>query len=141
MSKKNIFSNTIFYNFFLVLASQNGAKINEFSNICRKRRFCKNRAPVQAGAQFLRFGASQKPPKIDARIEFEKQLEKKLPKIDLGLHFGSQKPPQTTPKPKKSSAETKLKNKLQHPNAPELASTGPTPKTKPKRPPKSHPFT
>ena len=73
---------------------------------------------MQAGAQFLRFGASQKPPKIDARIEFEKQLEKKLPKIDFGLHLGSQKPPKTTPKSKKSSAETNLKNKLQRLNGP-----------------------
>ena len=46
ISEKNTFSDKIFNRNFVVLASQNDAKIEDFSNPYRKLRFRKNRAPV-----------------------------------------------------------------------------------------------
>ena len=42
MFKKVIVSNTIFHRFLMVLASQNGTKMELFKMIFRKRRFCEN---------------------------------------------------------------------------------------------------
>ena len=55
MSKKHMVFNTIFSRFFSVWASENGAKIEIFSLLFRKRRFCKIRAPVEAKLLFFRF--------------------------------------------------------------------------------------
>ena len=85
--------NTIFSRFFSILASENEAKIEVFSLLFRKRRFCENRAPVEAKLLFLRFRALGKPPKIDAEIELDKNLEKHLPKIEI---LGPSWPPRTS---------------------------------------------
>ena len=116
MLKKNIFSNTNFNRIFVDLASKNASKIDHFSNIFPKRRFCKNRAPVYAGAQFSRFGASQKRSKIDADIAFEKKPPKNIPKINFDIHFGFPKPPKIDAKSKKMASESELKKKLQPPS-------------------------
>ena len=63
--KKHVFEHD-FDRFFIASASRNEAKIDRFLDPFRKRRFCKNRAPVEAKFLFLRFRASKFRPKIDA---------------------------------------------------------------------------
>ena len=83
-----MFFNTIVFRFVLVLASENNSKIELFSHFFRKRRFCENRAPVEAPCIFSGFGASQNRPKIDAKTRSKKASEKNVPKLDFGLRFG-----------------------------------------------------
>ena len=111
--KISMFFNTIFYRIFMVLASKNGFKIDRFSIMFWKRRFCENRAPVEAGARFLGCGASKKRSKIDAEIACEKQLPKSFSKIDFDLHFGLPKPPKIAPRSKKIASNIEPKKKLQ----------------------------
>ena len=85
--------NTIFSRIFLVLASENTAKIHIFSLLFRKRRFSENRAPVETKLLFFRFGASKKRPKIDAETRSKKGSQKYFPKIDFGFDFGLQNLP------------------------------------------------
>ena len=119
MSKKHMVFNTFFSRFFMVLAPESDSKIEICSILFRKRRFCKNRAPVEAKLLFFRFRASQKPLKIDAETHSKKTSKKNLPKIDFGLHFGLPKPPEIDPTSKKiekKAFEKKLeKKKLREP--------------------------
>ena len=64
MLKKYTFFNAVFSRCFMVLASENDSKIKVFSDFFRKRRFCKNCAPVQAG---VKFSLSPGVPKIDQK--------------------------------------------------------------------------
>ena len=138
---KSMFLNTIFHRNFIVLASKYGTKIGRFSIIFWKRRFCKNRAPVEAKLLFLRFRAFKNRPKIDAKAMFEKNLEKNIPKIEFGTILGSQSSSNIDPKSKKVASKTESKKRPQGRTEPRAPSTHPTPQTKPKRLPKSHPFT
>ena len=107
-----MFFNTIFSRFFSVLASENGAKIEVFSILFRKRRFCKNRALALAPCTFSRFGASKNRPKIDAKTHSKKASQKNLPKIDFGLRFDLPKPPKIGPTSKKNEKK-RLRKKSQ----------------------------
>ena len=107
-----MFFNIIFSRFFVVLTSEHEAKIDYFSNAFRKRRFCKNRAPVEAGARFLRFGTCKNRPKIDAKTLSKKALQKHLAKIDFGLRFGLPKPPEIPPKSFKIPLESDVERSL-----------------------------
>ena len=62
------------------MASENEAKIEVFSLLFRKRRFCENRAPVEAKLLFFMFRASEKRLKIDANIDLEENIEKNAQK-------------------------------------------------------------
>ena len=126
--KINMFLNTIFYRIFMVLASKNGFKIDRFSIMFWKRRFCENRAPVEAGARFLGFGASKKRSKIDAEIACEKKLPKNLAKIDFGTALASQKPPKIDPKSKKVASKIESKKRLQPLNGPGARPNAPDPR-------------
>ena len=106
MSTKHMFFNTIFSRFFFVLASENDSKIEVFSHFFRKRRFCENRAPVEAPCIFSGFGASQNRPKIDAKTRSKKASKKNVPKLDFGLRFGLPNPP----KIQKSLSKTPSEN-------------------------------
>ena len=92
MSKKNVFLEAMFDRIFFDLASKNGAKIDNFSFFFRQRRFCKNHAPVEAGARFLGFGASKNRTKIDAKTYSKITSKKKAQKSNFGIHFGVPKP-------------------------------------------------
>ena len=91
--EKNIFLKTIFYRIFVDLASENASKINHFFNIFQKRRFCKNCAPVEPGAQFLGFGASKKLPKNVSKRHSKTTSKKLAKKSNFGIHFGFQNRP------------------------------------------------
>ena len=117
--------NSIFSRFIMVLVPESDSKIEICSILFRKRRFCKNRAPVEAKLLFFRFRASQKPLKIDAETHSKKTSKKNLPKIDFGLHFGLPKPPKIDPTLKKNekipSREKLQKNRLaNYRNPPQL---------------------
>ena len=98
MSKNNVFQDTVFNRFFLDLASANKAKIDGFSNILGKRRFCKNRAPVEARARFLRFGPSKNRGEIDTKTHSKITSKKGGPNIDFYVHVGLRKPLKSIPK-------------------------------------------
>ena len=117
-----MFFNTIFSRFFPILASENGAKIEVFSLLLRKCRFCEKRAPVEAPCIFSGFGASQNRPEIDAETHSKKASKKSFPKIDFGLRFGLPKPPQIDPTSKKIEKNCVLKKaqKKQPWNLPQL---------------------
>ena len=128
MLKKVIVSSTIFHRFLMVLASPNGAKMELFWMVFRKRRFCENSHPSQAKTCFLRFGASKNAIQNDAETHSKKTSQKNMQKLDLGLHFDFPKPPKIHPKSKKVASEDDLKNKLMglngrgaRPNAPDPA--------------------
>ena len=86
------------------LASKNEAKINVFSNLQRKRRFCENRAPVDARARFSRFGASKNRPNIGVQTHSKKTSEKCASNIDFRIHFGLPKPPKSLLKAMRNEA-------------------------------------
>ena len=98
MFKNNAFSQMFFCRIFDVLASQNGTKITHFSYFYRKRRFCKNRAPVEAKLIFSRFRASKNRAKIDTKMHSKKTSKKRAPNVDFGIDFGLPRPPKSTPK-------------------------------------------
>ena len=86
-----MFFNTNFYWFFMALASQKKAKIDVFSLLFRKRRFCENRAPVEAKLLFLRLGAFGNPQKSKqnrVREKFAKKRAKIAVSFRFGGHFG-----------------------------------------------------
>ena len=95
--KQHIFK-SILNRVFFASASKNETKIMHFSHLFRKRRFCKNRAPVEARARFLRFGASKIRTKIDAKTHSKTTSKKTGPSINFRIHFGFQKPPKSLPK-------------------------------------------
>ena len=97
---KQHFFESILILIFFALASKNKAKIMFFSYLFRKRRFCKNHAPVEARARFLRFGASKFQTKIDAKTHSKTTLKKTAPDVNFRIHFGLQKPPKSLPKAK-----------------------------------------
>ena len=105
MSTKHMFANTIFSRFCIVWASENDSKIDVFSHFFRKRRFCENRAPVEAPCIFSGFGASQNRPKIDAKTRSNKASKKNVPKLDFGLRCGLPTPPKIHQKLKKSKKD------------------------------------
>ena len=104
MSKKDAFFESICYWIFFVLASKNGAKINVFSNLQRKRRFCENRAPVEARARFSRFGASKNRPNIGVQTHSKNTSKKWASNIDFRMHFGLPKPPKSLLKAMRNEA-------------------------------------
>ena len=94
--KQHIFE-SILIRIFFASASKNEAKIMLFLYLFRKRRFCKNRAPVEARARFLRFGASKIRTKIDAKTHSKTTSKKTGPSINFRIHFGFQKPLKSLP--------------------------------------------
>ena len=104
MSKKNTFFESIFYWIFFGLASKNKAKIDVFSNLFWKRRFCENRVPVEARARFSRFGASKNRPNIGVQTHSKKTSKKWASNIDFGIHFGLPKPPKSLLKAMRNEA-------------------------------------
>ena len=133
--------NTICSRCFMVLASEIDSKIEVFSILFRKRRFCQNHCFTAIKPPFFMLRASQNRWKISAKSRSKKSLPKNLPKIDFGTILASQKPPKIHPKSKKVAPETDSKKRLQGLTGRGGASTHPTPEVKPKRPPESHPFT
>ena len=77
----------MFSRIFLALASENVAEIHVFSLLFRKRRFCENRAPVEAKLLFLRFRASGKQQKFKQNRVREKPA-KKRPRTVVSFRFG-----------------------------------------------------
>ena len=94
MLKKN--SNTIVIDFFVDLASENASKINNVSNIFPKCWFCKNRAPVQAEVQCLKFEPLKNDQKLMLTLRSKQKLENKVPEIS-GSILAYQKPPENIP--------------------------------------------
>ena len=76
VKKKHIFKHD-FYRIFFVLASQKKAKIEVFSHLYPKRRFCKNHCFSQRKLLFFRFGASKNRPKFNAKMHLKKTSKKK----------------------------------------------------------------
>ena len=68
----------MFFRFVSILVSENEAKIDVFSLLFRKRRFCENRAPVEAKLLFFTIRVSEKQLKIDANIDLENNIKKIL---------------------------------------------------------------
>ena len=61
---------------------------------------------------FLKVRASKKPSKIDAKMRSKKTLQKKLPKIDFGIHFGFPKPRKIASKSQKIGSKSDVKRGL-----------------------------
>ena len=102
--KKIMFFNTVFSRFFVFLTSENGAKIDTFSLLFRKRRFRENPLKHWLCAQESRFGPSRNDKnhqKNASKKAFEKSMAKSFPKIDFGFHFGLPNPPKIDPTSKK----------------------------------------
>ena len=75
---------SIFNAVFFALASENGAKIQCFSHLYRRRRFCKNHCfPTWASKNLV---------KIDAKRYQKKNIEKMARKSNFGVHVGLQNP-------------------------------------------------
>ena len=109
-----MFFNTTFSRFLAILTSKNGSKIESFSLLFRKCRFCENRCFSLSKLLFFRFRASQNRSKIDTKTHSKKTSKKTFPKIDFGFHFGSPKPPkihQKSKKNEKNRVEKKHKKK------------------------------
>ena len=95
--KQHIFE-SIFNRVFFVSFFKNEGNIMFVSYLFRKRRFYKNRDPVEARARFLRFGASKIRTKIDAKTHSKTTSKKTGPSVNFRIHFGFQKPPKSLPK-------------------------------------------
>ena len=89
----------------------------------------------------FQFRASEKRLKIDAKIDLEKSIEKNFSKIDFRLQVDLPKLPKIHKKQKKIEKNCVRKKGYKASTVAELASTQPTLETKPKTPPKRHPFT
>ena len=87
-----------FSRIFVVLASENGVNIDIFSSLFRTRRFCKNRAPVEARARFFRSPASKNRRKIDAKMHSKITSKKILENRVCASILASQNLPKSLPK-------------------------------------------
>ena len=88
MSRKHMAFNTIFSRFLMILASANVSKIEVFSHLFRRRRFCENsQKPLKKQWFLLIFqGRSpQKSTKNRCQNAFAKNIAKNDPKIDFGV--------------------------------------------------------
>ena len=113
-SKKKTFFNIICSCFFIVLASKNEANITIFSDMFRKRRFCKFTKTIEKAIVFLDCSRSESP-EIDEKSipkRIRKNIAKNDPKIDFGVRVYCPKPPKIAPKSRKivprSDAERSL---------------------------------
>ena len=100
--------NFIFFRIFVVMASENDSKIDVFSYFFQKRRFCKNRAPVEAKLIFFRFRASKNRRKIDTKTHSKKTTKKTSKKSVLASIFASQTLPKSSENPPKSLRKATL---------------------------------
>ena len=101
--------NTFFFDFSSIWPPKNQPKIYVFLLLFRKQGFCENRAPVEAKLLFFMFRTFKKRFKFDAETHSKKTSKKSLPKIDVGLHFGFQKPPKIEKIAPKALSKTSLK--------------------------------
>ena len=114
MLEKNMFFNTVFSRFFVVLTSENDSKIDVFSLLFRKRQFCQNHCFSKGKLLFFRFWDSQKPSKIDAETHSKKTSKKNFQKSILASVWASQNLPKSTQhrqKSEKKAFEKKLEKK------------------------------
>ena len=126
-----MFFETSFSSFFVFLATENDVKIELFSLLFRKRRFCENHHETLAVRTKIKVRIWKKhkksEKKIDAEITIEKNIEKNIEKIDFGLHFGSKNPPKIHQKSKKVASEDDLKKRVMGLNLRLLRLTAPHP--------------
>ena len=77
---------TIFFDFSLILEVEFQWFFDGFLDLKRKRRFCKNWAPVQAGARFLRFRRKKNHQKINQK-SMQNKSEKMIGKFQQKYQF------------------------------------------------------
>ena len=124
MLKKDTFFNTIFSRFFAVLASENDSKIEDFSMLFRKPRFCKNRFFLKENCYFSGF----EPPKIYEKSmpnHTRKKHRKKNSQTSISASLlVSQNPPRSTQHRKKSKKKAFEKKHKKTTSAIHITTTG-----------------
>ena len=90
--------------------SRPSAVLGKFLTTCSH---CMPRSSGKKIALKVKVALSSRKMTILSQNVFQKSIEKNLPKIDLGLHFGFPKPPKIAPRSKKIASIIEPKKRLQ----------------------------